>query len=181
MDSVLGNWQVNVIEKATTGFPLFVVDSDNTSGVNFMWNGNVLNRPNEVGDPNQPGPVAANPTCNAPARIHTLENWFNPCAFVSTAASPATAGELGDAPRAPVSGPRFVNTDFSILKNFALPYEGMRLQFRAEFFNLFNHAQFFLPGGSSGMQDINAPSSFGVISGTVNNPRLIQFALRLNF
>ena len=181
MDSVLGNWQINVIEKATTGFPLFVVDSDNTSGVNFMWNGNVLNRPNEVGDPNQPGPVAANPTCNAPARIHTLENWFNPCAFVSTAASPATAGELGDAPRAPVSGPRFVNTDFSILKNFALPYEGMRLQFRAEFFNLFNHAQFFLPGGSSGMQDINAPSSFGVISGTVNNPRLIQFALRLNF
>jgi hypothetical protein len=181
MNSVLGDWQVNVIEKATTGFPLFVVDSDNTSGVNFMWNGNVLNRPNEVGDPNQPGPVAANPTCNAPARIHTLENWFNPCAFVSTAASPATAGELGDAPRAPVSGPRFVNTDFSILKNFALPYEGMRLQFRAEFFNLFNHAQFFLPGGSSGMQDINAPSSFGVISGTVNNPRLIQFALRLNF
>jgi hypothetical protein len=181
MNSVLGDWQVNVIEKATTGFPLFVVDSDNTSGVNFMWNGNVLNRPNEVGDPNQPGPVAANPTCNAPARIHTLENWFNPCAFVSTAASPTTAGELGDAPRAPVSGPRFVNTDFSILKNFALPYEGMRLQFRAEFFNLFNHAQFFLPGGSSGMQDINAPSSFGVISGTVNNPRLIQFALRLNF
>jgi hypothetical protein len=185
MDSVLGDWQVNVIEKATTGFPLFVVDSNNTSGVNFMWNGNVLNRPNEVGDPNQPGPVAANPTCNAPARIHTLENWFNPCAFIATPtftlANGTTVGELGDAPRAPVSGPRFVNTDFSILKNFALPYEGMRLQFRAEFFNLFNHAQFFLPGGSSGMQDINAPSSFGVVNGTVNNPRLIQFALRLNF
>ena len=58
----------------------------------------------------------------------------------------------------------------------------MNLQFRAEFFNLFNHPQFFLPGvGNSGMQDINTPSSFGVISNTVNNPRLVQFALKLKF
>ena len=47
---------MNVIEKAISGFPLFVVDSNNQSGVNFMWNGNVLNRPNEVGDPNRGGP-----------------------------------------------------------------------------------------------------------------------------
>jgi hypothetical protein len=62
-----------------------------------------------------------------------------------------------------------------------LPYESMRLDFRAEFFNAWNHAQFFLPGGSSGMQDVNAGSSFGVVSATVNNPRLIQFALKLTF
>ena len=55
------------------------------------------------------------------------------------------------------------------------------MQFRAEFFNLFNHAQFFLPGGASGMQNINSPSTFSVISGTVNNPRVVQFALKLNF
>ncbi len=182
INAVLGNWEVNVIEKATSGFPLFVVDGFNTSGVNFMWNGNVLNRPNEVGDPNRAGPVAANPGCSAPAQIHTLQHWFNPCAFVSTSASPATVGELGNAPRAPISGPRFVNTDFSAIKNFILPFrEGMSMQFRAEFFNLFNHAQFFLPGGSSGMQDISSPSNFGVVYGTVNNPRVIQFALKLKF
>jgi hypothetical protein len=176
-NTLLGNWQINVIEKATSGFPLFVVDSSNPSGVNFMWNGSVLDRPNEVGDPNRAGPVAANPGCAAPARIHTISNWFNPCAFVN-----APAGELGDAPRAPVSGPRFVNTDFSLIKDFVLPYrEGMAVQFRAEFFNLFNHPQFFLPGAGSGMQDINSPSSFGVISQTVNNPRVIQFALKLTF
>ena len=56
------------------------------------------------------------------------------------------------------------------------------MQFRAEFFNLFNHSQFYLNGlGGTGEQDINTPSSFGVINNTVNNPRLIQFALRLNF
>ncbi len=75
-----------------------------------------------------------------------------------------------------------MNTDFSAVKNFILPFrEGMGLQFRAEFFNLFNHAQFFLPGGGSGMQDVDSPSSFGVITQTVNNPRVIQFALKLKF
>ena len=95
----------------------------------------------------------------------------------------APTGELGIGPRAPVYGPRFVNTDFSLVKDFPLPFrEAMNLQFRAEFFNLLNHPQFFLEGlGDSGQQDISTPSSFGVINNTVNNPRLVQFALRLNF
>ena len=94
-----------------------------------------------------------------------------------------TVGELGNSPRAPVSGPRFINTDLSFVKHFALPYEGMRVDFRAEFFNLFNHPHFYLPGSSgvSNMQDINAPSTFGVISSTLNDPRLIQLALKLVF
>ena len=73
---------------------------------------------------------------------------------------------------------RPVNTDFSAIKHFILPYrEGMGVDFRAEFFNLFNHAQFGLPNadlaGSAG--------TFGLINTSVNNPRLIQFALKLNF
>jgi Carboxypeptidase regulatory-like domain len=181
-NAVLGNWHVNVIEKATSGFPLFAVASNNGnfsgSGVNFMWNGNSLNRPNEVGNPYVAGPVAANPTCTAPSRVHTLANWFNPCAFMD-----APAGELGNAPRAPVYGPRFVNTDFSAIKDIPLSFrEGMTLQFRAEFFNLFNHAHFYLPGTSaSGMQDVDSPASFGVINATLNDPRFIQFALKLLF
>ena len=76
---------------------------------------------------------------------------------------------LGISPRAPVYGPRFVNTDFSFVKDFPLPFrEAMNLQFRAEFFNLLNHPQFFLEGlGDSGQQDISTPSSFGVINNTV--------------
>jgi hypothetical protein len=69
-----------------------------------------------------------------------------------------------------------VNTDFSVIKRFALPWENMGLDFRVEMFNLFNHAQFGLPGS-----DINAPASFGLISSTVNNPRLVQFGLKLTF
>ena len=169
-NTIFGHWQVNVIERATTGFPLFVVDSANEAGVDFSYNGDTFQRPNEVGNPNTG-------TCPNGFRVHTIECWFNTSAFAK-----APAGELGTAPRAPVYGPRFVNTDFSIIKDFPLPREAMNLQFRAEFFNLLNHAQFFLNGFSdTGEQDISTPSSFGVINNTVNNPRLIQFALRLEF
>ena len=177
-NAILGNWHVDLIERATSGFPLFVVDSADESGTYFSYNGFTLQRPNQVGNPNEAGPVAGNPTCSAPSKIHTLQNWFNPCAFAQ-----APLGELGTAARAPVYGPRFVNTDFSVIKNFPMSFrEGMNLQFRAEFFNLFNHPQFYMDGlGDSGQQDINTPSSFGVINNTVNNPRLVQFALRLAF
>jgi Carboxypeptidase regulatory-like domain len=175
-NAILGNWQVDLIQRATSGFPLFVVDSGDGSGVFFSYNGNTFQRPNQVGDPNKPGPMGGNTNC--PSQVHTIQNWFNPCAFAQ-----APAGELGTAARAPLYGPRFVNTDFSIIKDFPLSFrEGMNVQFRTEFFNLFNHPQFYMGGsGGSGEQDINAPATFGVINNTVNNARLIQFALKLNF
>jgi hypothetical protein len=177
-NAILGNWQLDGIVRATSGFPLFVVDSGDGSGVFFSYNGGTYQRPNQVGDPNRGGAVAGNPGCVAPSQIHTIQNWFNPCAFAQ-----APAGELGTAARAPVYGPRFVNTDFSIIKDFPLSFrEGMSMQFRAEFFNLFNHPQFYLAGGAgNGEQDINAQSTFGVITNTLNNARLIQFALKLRF
>jgi hypothetical protein len=193
VNTILGNWEVDGIFRATTGFPLFTVDSANGSGVAFSWNGNGLNRPDQVSDPNKAGPVAANSNIQcqfavgepipgtsklgiAPTKVHTLTNWFNPCAYQH-----AAGGELGNSDRAPLYGPHFVNLDLSLIKHFLLPYEGMRLDFRAEFFNALNHPQFYLQGGSSGMQDVNALSSFGSVNGTVNNPRVIQFALKLTF
>jgi hypothetical protein len=183
VNAVFGNWQATVIERITSGFPLFVVDSNNGafsgSNVLFQWNGSSLNRPIQVGDPNKGGPVAGNPGCNAPARVHTTQDWFNPCAFVSVNAS--HPGELGTANRAPVNGPDFVNTDFSLIKNFRFT-ERVGLNFRAEFFNLFNHAQFGLLGNSlTFMQDLNAPSTFAKVNETVHDPRVIQFGLKLSF
>jgi hypothetical protein len=134
-----------------------------------------------VGNPNVGGPVAGNPGCVAPTAVHNKQYWFNPCAYTH-AIDPVTgqAGVLGDISRAPLSGPRFVNTDFSAFKNFRLT-EGFSLQFRAEFFNLWNHAQLGLTGNGVFMQDVNSPSTFGAINQTLNNPRVIQFALRLDF
>ena len=158
INAVAGNWQINMIERVLSGFPVFVFNSNNQSGVFFQQNASNNNRPNE--------------TCNPQSGPQSLTEWFNTACFV-----PAPAKELGNAPRAPVNGPDFVNTDFSAIKNFPMSFrEGMNLQFRAEFFNLFNHAQFGTPNA-----DINAGSQFGVINSTVNNPRVIQFALKLTF
>jgi hypothetical protein len=186
-NAILGGWQLTLIQRISSGFPVFVVDSANfSSGVNFQQNGNSLIRPDKVSDPNKAGIVTANPNpgCQvltsagglAPSKVHTLQNWFNPCAFAT-----ATPGELGNANRTPVNGPDFVNTDFSVVKRFALPKEGMGLDFRAEIFNLFNHAQFGLPNtGATGYADIET-FNFGAITSTVNNPRLVQFGLKFTF
>jgi hypothetical protein len=161
-NAILGGWHANVIEKATSGFPLFIVDSSNGSGVNFFWNATPVNRPDQI--------------CNPKLSHPTVKEWFNTSCFVH-----AQPGELGNASRAPVYGPRFVNTDFSLFKNFPV-HEGYILEFRGEFFNLFNHSQFYLSGSSATlMQDLSSPSTFGVVNGTVNNPRVVQFALRLDF
>ena len=160
----LGNWEVDVIERATTGFPIFVVNSFNQSDVNFQANAQSLNRPNQ--------------TCKAASSHPTIQQWFNTNCFAA-----APVGQLGDASRTPVSGPRYINTDFSAIKHFPLPFrEGMGLDFRAEFFNLFNHAQFGLPNSDIGTSFGNPnSSSFGIINETVNDARLIQFALKLKF
>jgi len=161
-NAIVGGWELTVIEKATSGFPVFVADSNNGSGAGLL-NTNVqsLIRPNQICDP-----TAGN---------HTLSQWFNPACFVQP-----PAGQLGNANRTPLSGPDFVNTDLSIIKHFTLR-EGMRLDFRTEFFNLFNHPQFGSPGGNGYGADFASPSTFTAINYTVNNPRLIQFALKLAF
>ena len=180
-NALLGNWQATAIQKITSGFPIFILDSSPLSGASLINIGTAspAGRVNEVGNPFTPGPVSANPGCAAPSSLGKSSGYyFNPCAF---AAPPP--GELGSTSRAPISGPGFVNTDFSVIKRFALPWERMGLDFRAEIFNLFNHAQFDTPsafGGGTGA-DISAPVHFGKYSATVNNPRLVQFGLKLTF
>ncbi len=159
-NALLGGWQATLIERVSSGFPVPLIDSNNASGVFFEQGGNDnnFNRPDRLSN------------CNASAANHSQYQWINPTCF------PAAAdGELGNASRVPAIGPDFVNSDFSVIKDFALPREGMGLNFRAEFFNLFNHPQYGNPIG-----DINSPG-FGAVNSTVNNPRLVQLALKLTF
>jgi hypothetical protein len=159
-NSLLGNWQATLIERASSGFAVPLIDSSNQSGTFFENGGNFnnYNRPNQVS------------SCNPYSANHGQHQWINATCFVAP-----PVGELGDAARVPVVGPDFVNTDFSVIKQFALPWRETGLNFRAEFFNLFNHPQFGEP-----ISDINAVG-FGAVNSTVNNPRLVQLALKLSF
>jgi hypothetical protein len=174
-NALLGGWQLTLIQRIASGFAVPLIDSDNTSGVSFNTGGNAnnFNRPDRVGNPYKAGPVAANPGCIAPSHLSDEGDVFNPCAFIAPGGT--VGGKLGDASRVPVFGPGFVNTDFSVIKQFKLPWENMGLNFRTEFFNLFNHPQFGLPNNDIGI------NGFGAASSTVNNPRLLQFALKLTF
>ena len=97
--------------------------------------------------------------------------------------------DLGNVGRNVLRGPKQTNVDFSVIKRFPTS-ESKNIEFRAEFFNLFNQVNFANP-----ISNLNAipatsfnatgqiinPGDFGRIISTSNNPRIIQFALKFNF
>ena len=108
-----------------------------------------------------------------------------------TATAGATGTDFGNVGRNVLRGPGQSNVDFSVIKRFPFR-ESKNIEFRAEFFNLFNHVNFANPisnlsavastsiDPNSGWI-IGSPGDFGRIISTSNNPRMIQFAVKLNF
>jgi hypothetical protein len=99
--------------------------------------------------------------------------WFDPTVFSNTNYNPAVF-TYGTYPRNYLRGPHRSNLDFAVAKKTAIFGERLNGEFRVEFFNIFNHAEFELP-----TLNILDPS-FGQISSTYD-PRIIQLALRLTF
>jgi hypothetical protein len=173
MNVVVGGWQLNGITVVQSGLPYSPLVSNGSAAIAAGPGGAV--RPDIVGDPNRPGPVAANPTCVAPNSIHNAVAWFNPCAFVVPTAA------FGDAGRNSLVGPKFVNFNFSIFKNFSIT-ERWKLQFRTEIFNIFNHTNLGLPNPNinlAGAGQINTTVNQAQL--TAQTSRLVQFALKLIF
>jgi hypothetical protein len=139
---LLDNWQTGGILTAQTGSPFTVVLAGSTAASAAAF-GNP-ERPDLVGDPSKAGPVAANPTCQAPAQVGTPQNWFNQCAFAQPAKE-LFGPAFGTEGRNILTGPGFTNLDFSLAKSIPLRADSHRLQFRGEFFNLLNHPNFDIP------------------------------------
>ncbi len=108
-----------------------------------------------------------------------VSHWANPAAF-----SLPAPGTLGNLQRDYLPGPGIATLDYAVMKDTPIK-EQVHLQFRAEFFNLLNHANFALPGASAFVQLPNgggAPNpTFGKITATTTSSRQIQFALKLMF
>ena len=165
---ILGNWQVNGITTLMSNTPFTVYDSSNPSaqGSAPEISGFFSSRPNQVGNPNSGTCPQNGAVPSAPVR--TVQCWFNTSAFQH-----AQPGQFGDVGRNTLNGPAFQQWDFSAFKNIPLR-ESRSLQFRAEFFNVFNHPNFRLPDN-----DINSPN-FGEISEALPG-RLVQLALKFLF
>ena len=157
---VLDDWQLNVVAAHNSGTPFTVSDSTNVSlqANSPPISGFAASRPNVVGDPNG-GP-------------RTVDQWLSRDAFQRL--NPATdAGQFGNAGRNIARGPAYTNVDVSLVRNFTL-HGDVRLQFRAEAFNVANHANFGLP-----VADLNS-ANFGRIF-SAGPARLLQFALKLTY
>ena len=102
--------------------------------------------------------------------ISRLNAYFDPTAFVQ----PTAIGDFGQLGRNILRGPKQINTDFSVIK-FIPIREQQGVEFRAEFFNLFNNVNFANP------VNIVASGNFGQVVATSTGPRVIQFALKYTF
>ncbi|MGH9663245.1 MAG: TonB-dependent receptor domain-containing protein, partial [Bryobacteraceae bacterium] len=150
---VLSGWQLNGIMTARTGQAMNV-----TSGKDTNLDGNNNDRPDLTGD------VALS---GGRSRAEQINEFFNTAAFVSA------AGLYGTAGRNPLYGPGSVNWDLSAFKEFVL-HENHHLQFRADFFNVFNEVNFGNPNGT-----LSSPK-FGQIT-SAGSPRILQFGLKYLF
>jgi len=159
---VLGGWELSGIATASTGRPVNITIKRSASQ---LLDGNTSSqRPNLV------------PGVSIYAANQTIDNWFNPAAFMLPAKG--TWGNLG---RNIARGPGYYEFDTALQKKFALT-ERFNLSFRAEAFNLFNHPVYASPSGNI------SSSNFGRITSLLNSgavgtgtPRRLQFTLRLNF
>ena len=107
-----------------------------------------------------------------------MTDWFNVGSFGAPAAF-----TFGNSGRNILTGPRLFQGDLSIFKMMSVR-ENLRLQFRAEFFNIFNHADFAVPNASIGTAAGTISSLVGnstLAAPPVGQPRQIQFALKLLF
>jgi hypothetical protein len=159
VDAVLGGWGVQGVTTVQDGFPLHF--------------GTNVNNTNSYGGGSRPNVIAGCQKSLSGSAQSRLAEWFNTSCF---AAPPSfTFGDEGRTdPNLRAAG--IANWDFSAFKNFPIaPENRVNLQFRAEIFNVFNRVQFQFPNQTQGNP------AFGTVTQQANLPRLVQFALRVNF
>jgi hypothetical protein len=150
-------WQLNGITSLLSGFPFTPLAGQNRSG-----DGNTRN-------PDRPN---WNSSFSGPVILHKQTQWFDPTAFVLP-----TTGTFGSVGRGTLRGPGLANVDLSLMKNTSLS-ERVGLQFRAEFFNAFNHVNLGPPNSTVFSGTAISPSA-GLISTLATDSRRIQFGLKV--
>ncbi len=152
--ALLGGWELTGTSNFRTGRPFTVSQGGDPLSVGTFQ----LTLPDQISNPNLTNP--------------TIDRWFNVQAFQ---ALPVGAGRFGNQVRNQVRGPRFAALDFAVHRKFPLWNETSNIDFRWEVFNALNRANFGLP-----TRDITS-GSVGTITSLQGDPRVMQFALRINF
>jgi len=198
VNGVIGGWQISAINTMQAGTPFNITYSPNGSQavspqISATYRGANEYRPDIV-----PGQAVTQGRGNRAANTGYV-NYINFNAFVLPPIKDAAGNVLspfGDASRNPGRTPAYYQTDLALNKKFSTPIEGLKIEFRSEFFNIFNHTNLYLPGTISGTQGTTTqtlatgatvplgnivnglPNGGGQITSTFE-PRIIQFGLKI--
>ncbi len=156
---VVSGWGLDGVLTVQSGFPLFITASQNLA--------------NAFGGTSRPNVNGQDPEISGGSAVSRLSKWFDTSVF-----SQPAAFTFGNAPRTlpNVRSQAQDNLDFALFKDTRFgPEDKLKLQFRAEVFNIANRVLFGYPGTAFGT------AQFGIVSTQLNQPRLIQLALRLAF
>jgi hypothetical protein len=160
-EAFLGGWKMSAILQARTGFPITVQNTNRRS----LQGTRSAEWPNCVGNP-----VPSNQSITSDPNAPSNTKWLDINAFQVPA-----LGTFGNCGIGIATAPGYSNIDASLSKRFSIG--GARaLEFRVETFNLLNHPNFGPPG-----RDINTPSTFGIITSTVGNPRVVELVAKFFF
>jgi outer membrane receptor protein involved in Fe transport len=167
-DQILGGWRASSVIQWHSGTPFTpVIQSSVAEAVDPGLDSSL-----SAGSSLYPL-LVGNPHVSNPNRY----GWFNPAAY----ADPAY-GTFGNSGRNTLIGPRFFNTDLSAAKTFGIHWEGLKLEFRADMFNLFNHVNYANPDANVGYSNgALADPTAGMITGTSAGQRVIQLGAHIMF
>ena len=181
LGKVVSGWNLSGVTTVQSGLPLTIIDSRGGTayGTSATTTQAGYSRAQLC-----PG-VTYSQLASSGSTKDRLNGWFNKAAFCAPpliANGDGIATDFGNAGVGIIGGPRQFNWDLTLLKNTPIS-ERQTVQFRAEFFNIFNHAQFDNPGGfPASLSQVNVNSAaFGQITSTSVNPRVIQLALKYIF
>ncbi len=189
-DSLLGGWQVSLINTAQAGTPFNISYSPNSKNavspqISANYRGANDYRPNVV--PGQP--LIKKSKLAGSGYIQ----YINYAAFQLPATKDGSGNLLspfGNSSRNPGRTPAFYQSDLALNKKFSTPVESLKVEFRAEFYNIFNHTNLYLPSSGLGgtllaygpgnvpTAGTGTPSSGGTITSTFE-PRIIQFGVKI--
>lgn len=179
LNQVFGQWQVSAVNQAMSGFPYQInytpPTGNQVSGISASYRGQNLYRPNRI-----PG-VKLNSLDKSKSTGTSLQ-YINLAAISLPTTTPVVNGvpvsPFGNMTRDPGRSPIFTTLNLAFNKRFDTPVETMKVEFRGELYNAFNHTNFTQPGGGIGTSGANLTG--GTITSTFD-PRIIQFGAKILF
>ncbi|MGD1062008.1 MAG: carboxypeptidase regulatory-like domain-containing protein [Terracidiphilus sp.] len=205
-NAILGGWQISAVNTMDAGTPFNLTYSPASANavspqLTQNWRGENLYRPNLV--PGVPYlervPALTGFTSGAPSgKLNGYVQYINPAAIAfpstyTTGSALTTGGTIsspfGNLPKNFGRTPAYYETDLDFNKKFNTPIERVKIEFRSELYNILNHTNLYLPGGSGGGTasgtDNNLPNTVsalggGQVTGTFE-PRIVQFGLKVTY